>query len=133
MGNRAQVLIEDTGVWLYTHWGADELPELVREILKRGERWDDPEYLARMIFSRMIRDDIDGELGFGIGTRQHSDVYRVVMINCELKQVTLMIGDSMEEINYCESNDFPYILRRIQWKGSFEDFVNASDEWEWEA
>jgi len=54
MGDRANVYIRednDHGVYLYTHWGGYELPEVVRRALARGEsRWSDAPYLARIVF-----------------------------------------------------------------------------------
>ena len=88
MGDRAQVHIVDTDVWLYTHWGGRELPTVVAEALGRRERWNDPEYLARIIFEEMTGDD-DGPTGFGIGEAQHGDVHRVVHINCSEGEMTL--------------------------------------------
>jgi hypothetical protein len=83
MGDRAQVFIEDEKVYLYTHWNATELPEIVANALARGkERWDDPEYLTRIIFSEMIKDDINGLTGYGIGTTKHNDIWRLITISC---------------------------------------------------
>lgn len=79
MGARAQIkIIENEGdpaVFLYTHWGARTILATLQRALARRQRWDDPEYLARIIFSEMIRDDINGETGFGIGTTEHGDLY----------------------------------------------------------
>lgn len=87
MGARAQVKIEDTGVFLYTHWGSGEIVEDVRKAIRWGKRLDDPEYLARIVFDQMKKGDI-GELGFGIGTSQHGDIEMLVSINCRAKTVT---------------------------------------------
>jgi len=90
MGDRGQVLILEGDVYLYTHWRATELIETVRKALTRGKgRWNDPEYLARIIFSEMVRDDIDGLTGYGIGTQQHGDVWRLVTINCQQQLITV--------------------------------------------
>lgn len=35
MGMRAQVKIEDTGVYLYTHWGSETLVDVVKDTIKR--------------------------------------------------------------------------------------------------
>ena len=73
MGDRAQVLMKDEGVYLYTHWGAYTLPKDVAVALDsqagRG-RWEDPEYLARIVFDCMKKDDTTGETGFGISTHE---------------------------------------------------------------
>lgn len=69
MGNRANVYVHDgdaVGVYLYTHWGADELAATVRSALAREQRWNDDAYLARIIFNTMTRGKEDGETGFGI-------------------------------------------------------------------
>lgn len=70
MGDRRNVIVKDrsggVGVALYTHWGGTELPEVLRKALARRQRWSDGAYLARIIFSEMVREDIDGETGYGI-------------------------------------------------------------------
>ena len=102
MGDRGHVHIEDTGVWLYTHWGASRLEDDVASALARRLRWMDPEYLARIIFDVMIGTQQGTETGFGIGTHQHGDTWKHIHINCEERTVTV---------------DQP------PWEGSFEEFV----------
>lgn len=85
MGMRAQVLIEDTGVYLYTHWGSETLLSVVKETIKKGWRLNDPEYFGRILFEEMI--DAEGarntETGFGIGTTPHTDLeYPPIKVNC---------------------------------------------------
>lgn len=82
MGDRAQVFIKDTGVYLYTHWSACELPSDVQKAIEKRWRWDDPEYLARIIFDEMTRDTKFEETGYGISTAQHGDVWRIITIDC---------------------------------------------------
>lgn len=54
-------------IYFYTHWDGSELHLTLAEALKRGKgRWDDPPYLARIIFSEMIRGDVLGQTGYGI-------------------------------------------------------------------
>lgn len=65
MGDRGQVQIN--GVYLYTHWGASELIENVQKAIRKRRRWDDYEYLTRIIFDVMKGDDTTSETGFGIG------------------------------------------------------------------
>jgi hypothetical protein len=90
MGNRAQVHVYgyegDVDVYLYTHWGAQELPMVVRNALKRVDsphRFKDGSYIARIIFSEMIKDDIEGSTGFGIDNVQHGDVWRVITVDTD--------------------------------------------------
>jgi len=98
MGDRGQVKITAQGnpdLYLYTHWGAESLPETVAHALGRGRgRWDDDEYLNRIIFSEMIQGDVLGETGYGIGFGEHGDVWRVVEINYDNRTV------AVRELNY---------------------------------
>lgn len=90
MGCRGQILIEDTGVYLYTHWGADSMVNDLKRILAtRGVRgrWNDDEYLARIIFSQMVKNDIDGTTGYGIGSSEHGDIEKLITINCEKQTI----------------------------------------------
>jgi len=91
MGERAQILIEDTGVYLYTHWGGIEIIDLLRTALKRKQRWDDPEYFGRIIFCEMIKGEEKEETGYGIGTKIHSDLdHPLIIINCKEQIVTYL-------------------------------------------
>lgn len=89
MGARAQVKIEDTGVFLYTHWGSGEIEDTVGKALQRRQRWTDPEYLARIVFSQMTRGQEDAETGFGIGNSRHGDIDVLVTLNCAKQTVTV--------------------------------------------
>jgi len=70
MGMRRNIALdygEQTKIYFYTHWGAEYLEDVLRNALLRGRsRWDDPPYLARIIFSEMIRDEVLQEEGYGI-------------------------------------------------------------------
>lgn len=93
MGARAQVKIvssDDAPVYLYTHWGSYNLPQVLASALDRGRgRWTDSEYLARIIFSEMIKDEVMGETGFGIGTSAHFDLdYPPIEVNLSAQTVT---------------------------------------------
>lgn len=100
MGDRAQVHIVDTDVWLYTHWMGTELPAIVSAALSRGvERWNDPGYLARIIFEDMIEASGGrGSLtGFGIDDHKHGDVWRVIEIDCDAETVTTHLHDEITD------------------------------------
>lgn len=69
MGDRANVRVNDgdNKVYLYTHWSGSDLPAILQAALKRGKgRWDDTQYLTRVIFCEMVKDDILGDTGYGI-------------------------------------------------------------------
>jgi len=113
MGDRGQCLIEDEGVYLYTHWGATELEDIVRKAIAKGWRWGDPEYLARIIFCEMIKEDEEGETGFGIGTTEHSDIWRLVKINCREGTFTLIDNGETKYTKTFEQIKKEYIIDEI--------------------
>jgi hypothetical protein len=118
MGDRSHVYIEDTGVYLYTHWRGHELPQTVALALSREERWRDPEYLARIIFDEMVGDN-DSATGYGIGTEQHGDVYRVVRVDCSEQEITVESG-----VAPWHDND-----EAVSETYSFEEAANARPDW----
>ena len=87
MGARTQVKIEPSNVYLYSHWGSGNILLTVQEAMKKKWRWDDEEYLARIMFCEMI-DDIEGETGYGIGSSEHGDLDNIVIVNCETQTIT---------------------------------------------
>ena len=91
MGARTQVYIKDTKVYLYSHYDSFEIETIVAKALSKRWRWDDPEYLARIIFDAMIGDSFGEETGYGIGTQQHGDIDNLVTIDCEEQTVQYQI------------------------------------------
>ena len=101
MGDRAQVKIND--VFLYTHYGATDLVDDVKRAIAKNWRWSDEEYLARIIFNEMQNGDYDTETGFGISTKKHGDIWRLITI----KDQKVIVEDNDKKI----------------FNGSFEDFL----------
>lgn len=100
MGARAQVQIgrkEGECVFLYTHWGAGSLIQDVQRALARRQRWEDDEYLARIVFDEMrstcgegiSAEDVEDETGYGISTQQHGDIELLIALNPETKKVSI--------------------------------------------
>lgn len=89
MGDRGSVYFEQTGVRLYTHSGGHRLFRDVANALKRGKsRWNDPEYLARIIFDEMVgADSGQTTIGYGIDTTDARENTHVVL-NTDNKRVT---------------------------------------------
>lgn len=90
MGTRAQVQMVNSGVTLYQHWDGDTLEATVREALKRKERWNDKEYLARIIFCEMVKENLMDSTGFGIGvTPVHGDIEYLIKVDVDHQNVTV--------------------------------------------
>jgi len=94
MGCRANVFIKESGeetkgVFLYTHWGGEELVEDVQRALSKRWRWDDYSYLARIIFCEMIKGEEDQETGFGISCLVGDGGHRIIRIDCDAGTVTV--------------------------------------------
>jgi len=116
MGARAQVLIKDTGVCLYDHSGAadDALIEVVHTAISRGKRWDDPGYLAAIIFRELVKDganSLDDSDSLGIDTFQHTDIQLLVTVDCDSKIIMVdrnpMADDETKhELSQCSFEDF---------------------------
>lgn len=92
MGDRANVVLHeaaDKRVFLYTHWGGSHLPETVRVALARRQRWDDPSYLGRIVFSEMIGDEetLKMETGFGISATVGDNSYPYLVIDAEKQEI----------------------------------------------
>jgi hypothetical protein len=106
MGSRAniQVLYEDgTSVYFFTHWEGSTLPEVLKDALVRGQtRWDDETYLARIIFSEMVKDDIEGTMGFGISTYPADDAqFYILLVNMK-EQTVSQNGQTWTFEDYCD-------------------------------
>jgi len=90
MGDRGNIgIVQDGGkdtVFLYSHWGGSELPATLQNALKREMRWNDPNYLARIIFCEMVKGQEDGETGFGISSRITDNEHPILIVDCR-KQV----------------------------------------------
>jgi len=102
MTTRAQVLMKDTGVYLYQHCDGYDLINTVTSAIARNGRLDDVEHLTRIIFSEMIRDYIDGSTGYGIGVIEHCDIEYLVTVDCEEQTVTEfeMRGDKRRTLTF---------------------------------
>lgn len=91
MGDRANIVIceDGTRIYLYTHWSGYEAPETLRKALARKQRWDDPAYLARIIFCEMVKGSEADETGFGISTRQQDNEYPLLIVDMDKGEVRL--------------------------------------------
>ena len=91
MGTRGQVCVRGNhgDVYLYRHFDAQNLLNDVYVGLSYGQRWDDGDYIARMIFEQMISGNNDKVYSFGICTHQHSDIDLLVIVDCKKQEVII--------------------------------------------
>lgn len=88
-GNIELIYPDGNSVWFYTHWRGYKLSEIVAMGLHRGAgRWNDPDYLARIIFCELVPvDEHYSETGFGISTAQGDYNYPDVTVNFSIQKV----------------------------------------------
>jgi len=119
MGNRANVYIftramvrrvateepikAQSGVYLYSHWGGDSLPFIVRQALDTTqERWGDTAYLTRAIFCGMVERDVMGLTGYGISALIQDNEHQIIVLDDDSQ----MIGFA-EEPDYGDPQPLP--------------------------
>ena len=92
MGDRANIKMK-TGadeVHLYTHWAGSELPAILKSALERGRsRWNDSQYLARIIFCEMVKGCEMEEMGFGISAGCGDGGDRVITVDVGTGIITI--------------------------------------------
>ena len=129
MGDRANIVIRDNwngdlhdqeAVFLYSHWGGTELPEVLRQGLIAGRgRWDDATYLARIIFDTMIGGGQGEETGYGISTRLGDNGYDLLVLSDE--RVYVLKQSDYERRGFAVLEDSPSIR--------FADYVAVERHW----
>lgn len=99
MGDRSNIVIQEGNgnrVWLYGHWMGNDSIQIVRDVLSRYDRWNDAPYLARMLFSEMVKGSIDEATGYGISTYMLDSEYPIIVLTPA--QTTFHIEDESGEI-----------------------------------
>jgi hypothetical protein len=98
MGDRANICIKTepgtVPVYLYTHHGGESLPRVLQKAMDSEQgrkRWQDPAYLARIIFCKMIGGDVDGETGFGIASTICDNEHPILVVDCHKQRLGLAL------------------------------------------
>ena len=111
MGDRANVFMVDrkpdstglvTGIYLYTHWDGYQWPEMLRKALSEPlalRRWNDEQYLARIVVDQMFRDLRDCETGGGIGTLRCDNEYPIIVLDLLNRQVSFAAEGEEGEVH----------------------------------
>jgi len=90
MGDRANIVLKngDNFVWLYSHWGGGAIPSILQTALAKHWRWDDPNYLARIIFCKMVAGVETYETGFGISAEPCDGDDRILLVDTNAQTVS---------------------------------------------
>lgn len=106
MGDRANIVAQYPGkkeVFFYTHWDGSKIKQTLARALERGKpRYDDSAYLARIIFSELIKDDVLGETGFGIALDIVDNEHPLLVVDFANK----VVREESESRNTIEEWDF---------------------------
>jgi hypothetical protein len=98
MGDRGNIVVRGAGsqVFLYTHWEGYQIPEFARMAIATRRRWDDPQYLARIVFDTMAWGRQGDETGFGISSNLHDNGHPLLIVDCDKQQVFLESDERSE-------------------------------------
>jgi hypothetical protein len=90
MGDRANIIVKENrmsgGVVLYTHQNGHVIHKTLEEALAKGkDRWDDAQYLAGIIYKRIVQvnDSLYCSQGDGISNAIWDNDYPVFVLYCE--------------------------------------------------
>lgn len=93
MGDRGNIVMRYNSdpkqdVYFYTHWSGSQIPRILQTALGRRLRWDDPAYLARIIFCTLVKGREGEETGFGIATTPCDNEHDYLVVDLETARVT---------------------------------------------
>lgn len=117
MGDRGNIKVNDglRSVYLYTHGKGSQLPEIVQKAMRTDvarARWDDAQYLARILFCELVgKDAWESETGFGIGAVMGDGEDQVVEVDVARQRVLIELPD-------------------VQYEGTFNAFVHPTTKFE---
>lgn len=101
MGDRGNIAVQFDGyktrrVWFYTHWSGSEIDSIIAAALARGKgRWNDDQYLPRIIFCELVKDHVLDEAGFGLSLEPGDNGHAFRVVDLET-QTVFQEGDTRE-------------------------------------
>jgi len=114
MGDRANICLrfeDGNEIYLYSHGSGSLLPEKLAEALAFGvNRWDDEQYLARIITSRVFADLVDAATGGGLSPYLGDGAGRVLDVDLPNQKVTVRGSDRSFSFR-----DYPGQHKLIEW------------------
>jgi len=133
MGDRSNIVIENTygevpsRVYLYAHWSGESIIESAVHGLNSG-RATDSEYLARVVFENMVKDDLGSETGFGIAARLGDNEHPILVISDTQADGTVVYFEDQRE--YGET--FEVATKKIPYK-DFLTIIGSIEGWQTKA
>lgn len=90
MGDRCNIVIQYNAtnrIYFYGHWSGEDFVAACQRALKKRWRWDDPPYLARIIWEEFCHQH-GGETGFGISPDLCDNEHDLCVVDMELQRVS---------------------------------------------
>jgi hypothetical protein len=101
-------------VFLYTHDLAHDILHTVYKILSKKLNWDDPDYLARMLFCKLVPPEFwNSDKGFGIGTQMYHDIKLLITVDTVLKRIIITNFEVQGSINRSLHYDFDKFIENF--------------------
>lgn len=125
MGDRGNIVVRQTSgtnrddVWFYTHWSGSYMKEIIGKALALKQRWDDPSYLARIIFDKLTDGD-KGTTGFGISTSIGDNEHPILVVETVAKLVYTVREDQLEDnrlpdgLTACPFTTYQRLIESVQ-------------------
>lgn len=118
MGDRGNIVIQEAPgkrVYLYTHWSGSDIAKTAKRALARKQRWNDPAYLARIVFCEMIGHDdvgaLQGETGFGISTGLCDNEHPILVVDVEHQSVFYEDPDAVGANDHTHGKTFEEFIK----------------------
>jgi hypothetical protein len=97
-------------IYLYTHDHKERLVADVHAAMYPRKRWDDPDYLAKIVFCHMVPIECwQEEKGYGIGTQLYADIDLLITLDTTRQLVTIT----------------SVLDKHYRYQGTFDEFVNG--------
>ena len=118
MGDRGNIVIKQNDrdqsapyLYFYTHWAGSDIAQTLQNALKRGrDRWDDEQYLSRIIFCELVK-----------GSEMETDGYGISTYMGDNEHDFLVVDSKKQTVSRVKEGD-PSAPPKKSW--SFEDFVS---------
>ena len=130
MGDRGNIVIIDgwqdkkekapSQVWLYTHWGGSTIASVVRDALAKNQRWNDGQYLARIVYDVLLDGQHSDATGFGITDRMCDNEHKIVVVDTSQQLVVIVERECVVD------RKIPFDVDGDRYP--FEEFAALTDE-----